>query len=198
MGAHGGEPGWGALLANAVARVSERRVRSPRLEQSVSETMTTVAVWACGPPQHTSRASSGNHSVVRNRRLRARIAGPVVPRDCTRSRVQNGPGKVAGVVNGYSLATPTDPPVPRFGNSSDLLSLARPAVTRLLADVDAGRLDTIVVYKVDRLTRSLADFARIVERLDAAGVSFVDHPAVQYDEFDGAAHPQCVAVLCAV
>jgi len=52
-------------------------------------------------------------------------------------------------------------------------TLARPAVTRLLADVDAGRLDTIVVYKVDRLTRSLADFARIVERLDAAGVSFV-------------------------
>ena len=52
-------------------------------------------------------------------------------------------------------------------------TLARPAVTRLLADVDAGRLDTIVVYKVDRGTRSLADFARIVERLDAAGVSFV-------------------------
>ena len=52
-------------------------------------------------------------------------------------------------------------------------TLARPAVTRLLADVDAGRLDTIVVYKVDRLTRSLADFARIVERLAAAGVAFV-------------------------
>ena len=42
-----------------------------------------------------------------------------------------------------------------------------------MADVDAGRVDTVVVYKVDRLTRSLADFAKIVERLDAAGASFV-------------------------
>jgi len=52
-------------------------------------------------------------------------------------------------------------------------TMDRPALTRLLADVDAGHLDTIVVYKVDRLTRSLADFARIVERLEGAGVSFV-------------------------
>jgi site-specific DNA recombinase len=52
-------------------------------------------------------------------------------------------------------------------------TMDRPALTRLLADIEAGRLDTIVVYKVDRLTRSLADFARIVERLEAAGVSFV-------------------------
>jgi site-specific DNA recombinase len=52
-------------------------------------------------------------------------------------------------------------------------NMDRPAVQRLLADVDAGRVDIIVVYKVDRLTRSLMDFARIVERLDARGVSFV-------------------------
>jgi site-specific DNA recombinase len=52
-------------------------------------------------------------------------------------------------------------------------TMDRPALTHLLADVEAGRLDTIVVYKVDRLTRSLADFARIVEQLEAAGVSFV-------------------------
>lgn len=52
-------------------------------------------------------------------------------------------------------------------------TMDRPALTQLLADVEAGRLDTIVVYKVDRLTRSLADFARIVERLEAADVSFV-------------------------
>ena len=51
-------------------------------------------------------------------------------------------------------------------------TMDRPALTRLLADVEARRLDTIVVYKVDRLTRSLADFARIVERLEAAGVAF--------------------------
>ncbi len=49
----------------------------------------------------------------------------------------------------------------------------RPALKRLLEDVAANKVDTIVVYKVDRLTRSLADFAKIVEALDARGVSFV-------------------------
>jgi site-specific DNA recombinase len=52
-------------------------------------------------------------------------------------------------------------------------SMERPALRQLLADIDAGRVDTVVVYKVDRLTRSLADFAKIVERLDARQVSFV-------------------------
>jgi DNA invertase Pin-like site-specific DNA recombinase len=52
-------------------------------------------------------------------------------------------------------------------------NIERPALQRLLADIDAGRVDTVVVYKIDRLTRSLADFAKIVERLDAAGASFV-------------------------
>ena len=52
-------------------------------------------------------------------------------------------------------------------------TLERPALKRLLKDVEVGRVDTIVVYKVDRLTRSLSDFAKIVEALDARGVSFV-------------------------
>ncbi len=52
-------------------------------------------------------------------------------------------------------------------------TLERPALERMLADVDAGRIDLIVVYKVDRLTRSLADFAKLVERLEARNVSFV-------------------------
>ena len=52
-------------------------------------------------------------------------------------------------------------------------TMERPGLKQLLADVTAGRVDTIVVYKVDRLTRSLADFARIVEVLDRAGASFV-------------------------
>ena len=52
-------------------------------------------------------------------------------------------------------------------------NLARPGLQQLLADVAAGKVDVIVVYKVDRLTRSLADFARIVEALDKAGASFV-------------------------
>jgi site-specific DNA recombinase len=52
-------------------------------------------------------------------------------------------------------------------------TLDRPAVQHLLQDIEAKKVDTIVVYKVDRLTRSLADFAKIVEALDARGVSFV-------------------------
>jgi DNA invertase Pin-like site-specific DNA recombinase len=52
-------------------------------------------------------------------------------------------------------------------------NMARPALQQLLADVAAGKVDVIVVYKVDRLTRSLADFARIVEALDKAAASFV-------------------------
>ena len=52
-------------------------------------------------------------------------------------------------------------------------SMERPGLTRLLQDIDAGRIDTIVVYKVDRLTRSLADFAKMIERFDVSSVSFV-------------------------
>jgi site-specific DNA recombinase len=52
-------------------------------------------------------------------------------------------------------------------------TMERPALQRLLADVGRGLVDVIVVYKIDRLTRSLADFARIVETLDRQGASFV-------------------------
>jgi site-specific DNA recombinase len=52
-------------------------------------------------------------------------------------------------------------------------SLERPALQKLLADVKSGLVDIIVVYKVDRLTRSLADFAKLVELFDAQNVSFV-------------------------
>jgi site-specific DNA recombinase len=52
-------------------------------------------------------------------------------------------------------------------------TMDRPALQRLLAEVAAGRVDTIVVYKIDRLTRSLADLAKIVEILDAREASFV-------------------------
>lgn len=52
-------------------------------------------------------------------------------------------------------------------------NMQRQGLQRLLADVAAGKLDIILVYKIDRLTRSLADFAKIVEILDKAGASFV-------------------------
>ncbi|NBW76034.1 MAG: recombinase family protein [Sphingomonadaceae bacterium] len=52
-------------------------------------------------------------------------------------------------------------------------NMERPGLKALMEEVDAGQIDVIVVYKVDRLTRSLADFAKIVERLDAKEASFV-------------------------
>ncbi len=52
-------------------------------------------------------------------------------------------------------------------------NMDRPALKRLLADIAARAIDVVVVYKVDRLTRSLADFAKIVEVFDANAVSFV-------------------------
>jgi site-specific DNA recombinase len=52
-------------------------------------------------------------------------------------------------------------------------NMDRPALKRLLAAVEAGSVDCIVVYKVDRLSRSLMDFARIIEVFDRNGVSFV-------------------------
>jgi Resolvase, N terminal domain len=51
--------------------------------------------------------------------------------------------------------------------------MERPALKRLLEDIKASKIQTVVVYKVDRLTRSLADFAKIVDVLDAHNASFV-------------------------
>src|ERR671921_1709793 len=52
-------------------------------------------------------------------------------------------------------------------------SMERPALQQLLSDIRAGSIDIVVVYKVDRLTRSLADFAKLVELFDEHGASFV-------------------------
>jgi site-specific DNA recombinase len=52
-------------------------------------------------------------------------------------------------------------------------NLHRPALKTLLADIEAGKIDGVVVYKIDRLTRSLADFAKLVEAFDARSISFV-------------------------
>jgi len=52
-------------------------------------------------------------------------------------------------------------------------NLERPALRRLMTDIEAGRVDCVCVYKVDRLSRSLLDFSRIMETLDKRGVSFV-------------------------
>src|ERR1700712_780106 len=65
--------------------------------------------------------------------------------------------------------------VPAFYDDGGIsgASLDRPAIQKLLAEIQAGEIDVVVVYKVDRLTRSLADFAKLVELFDKHGVSFV-------------------------
>src|ERR1700722_2505489 len=74
--------------------------------------------------------------------------------------------------------------------------MERPALKRLLDDIRQGLIDVIVVYKVDRLTRSLADFAKMVEVFDAQGVSFVA-VTQQFNttHLDGPAPPQCAPVI---
>ncbi|WP_244406109.1 recombinase family protein [Methylocella silvestris] len=52
-------------------------------------------------------------------------------------------------------------------------TMERPALKRLIGDIEAGEIDVIVVYKVDRLTRALSDFAKLVDVFDRRGVSFV-------------------------
>jgi site-specific DNA recombinase len=51
--------------------------------------------------------------------------------------------------------------------------MERPALQRLIANIEASKIDVVLVYKVDRLSRSLLDFARLIEKFDNRGVSFV-------------------------
>jgi site-specific DNA recombinase len=52
-------------------------------------------------------------------------------------------------------------------------NMERPGLKRLMADIEAGKIDVVVIYKIDRLTRSLADFSKMVEVFERQGVSFV-------------------------
>jgi site-specific DNA recombinase len=51
-------------------------------------------------------------------------------------------------------------------------TIERPGLKALLTDIEAGQIDVVVVYKIDRLTRSLTDFSRIIETFDKAGASW--------------------------
>ena len=75
----------------------------------------------------------------------------------------------------------------------------RPALQRLLGDIRAGQVDVVVVYKIDRLTRSLFDFAKIVEAFDARGISFVSITQ-QFNTTTsmGRAYPERAALLRAI
>ena len=77
----------------------------------------------------------------------------------------------------------------------------RPALKRLLADVEDGRIDVVVVYKIDRLSRSLSDFAKMVDLFDERGVTFVS-VTQQFNTTTsmghGAADAEHPAVFCPV
>ena len=78
-------------------------------------------------------------------------------------------------------------------------TMERPALQRLLQDIRDKKVDVVVVYKIDRLTRSLIDFSRIVEVFDQARrVVRLGHPAVQHHDLDGQADAQRASVLCPV
>jgi DNA invertase Pin-like site-specific DNA recombinase len=69
--------------------------------------------------------------------------------------------------------------------------MERPALQGLLADIRAGRIDIVVIYRVGRLTRSLASFARLVEIFDAQCRVRVGDAAVQYNNLDAASRSIC-------
>lgn len=78
-------------------------------------------------------------------------------------------------------------------------SLDRPALKKMLKDIADGRVDQIIVYKIDRLTRSLADFSRIVDTLDAAEASFVSvMQSFNTATSMGRLNAEHAAVFCAV
>ena len=75
-------------------------------------------------------------------------------------------------------------------------TLERPALKRLLADIEEGLVDVVVVYKIDRLSRSLMDFSKLVEVFDRVRRHLrLGHPVVQHHDLDGAAHAQHPALL---
>jgi DNA invertase Pin-like site-specific DNA recombinase len=78
-------------------------------------------------------------------------------------------------------------------------SMDRPALQKLLEEVREGRIDVVVVYKVDRLTRSLTDFAKLVDVLDARSVSFVSvTQAFNTTTSMGAIDPKRAALIRAI
>ena len=76
-------------------------------------------------------------------------------------------------------------------------NMDRPALKRLMDDIKSGLIDTVVVYKVDRLSRSLADFAKLIDLFDEHKVSFVS-VTQQYHHIDGTTDAKHSAQLCPV
>jgi Resolvase, N terminal domain len=91
-------------------------------------------------------------------------------------------GSIDSLFHGSKRTCHDEAPMSDFGRKADNryddgafsgASLERPALQSLLTEVRSGKIDIVVVYKVDRLTRSLADFAKLVELFEQHSVSFV-------------------------
>jgi site-specific DNA recombinase len=76
-------------------------------------------------------------------------------------------------------------------------NMERPAIKRLFTDIEKGLIDVVVVYKIDRLSRSIADFVRMMEFFEKHSVVF-RHAELQHSEFDGQADAQHSSFLRAV
>jgi hypothetical protein len=94
---------------------------------------------------------------------------------------------------GWSCLRQADDDGGRSGGNLD-----RPALQALLAAVREDKVDVVVVYKIDRLTRSLADLPRLSRSLTPRGVVCLGYPAVQHNHLDGPADPQRAVVVCPV
>ena len=119
----------------------------------------------------SSVMGSADHEAYRSQAPTLRDLHPQIDRAQSRSRIQLARCPARGrrqAHEGWRL-------VPDRYDDGGLsgASLDRAALQKLLADVRAGKITIVVVYKVDRLTRSLADFAKLVELFDQHGVSFV-------------------------
>ena len=78
-------------------------------------------------------------------------------------------------------------------------NLDRPALQRLMVDIEAGKVNCIVVYKVDRLSRSLLDFARLMDVLETHGASLVSvHAALEHHAIDGTVDVKYSALVRAI
>jgi DNA invertase Pin-like site-specific DNA recombinase len=77
-------------------------------------------------------------------------------------------------------------------------TLERPALQRLIRDIEAGRVDTVVCYKIDRLSRSLTDFAKLVDVFERNSVTFVSVTLILHHDLDGQVDVEHPALVCAV
>ncbi len=197
-----GTPWNGFLFFGSEARECERGERGMSDIPSTGRRWGTASTRrrcrpSCASWRASTTTSSGSSPIeqkpTRRRRREARGAAMTKRRplrEARRSGARSTPASRRrwGSSRSSTRSTPSARPASRTSSGSQGWTLVderyddggftganidRPAFQRLMADVEAGKVDVIVVYKVDRLSRSLLDFAKVMERFNAAGASFV-------------------------